>query len=140
VKLRDVTEADFEALYEHQRDEEASRIAGVEPRDRDAFYTHWRTIVLPNPDGHAQAIEVDGVVVGDIVSWQNGEERLLGYWLGRQFWNRGIATAAVREYLAKHELKRPLHAYVSPQNVGSIRVLEKCGFRFIGDERYELVR
>src|SRR5580765_2267941 len=110
MKLRDVTEADLEALYQYQLDAEASVVAGVEPRDRDAFYAHWRTIVLPNPDGHVQAIDVDGVVVGDIVSWQNGEERLLGYWLGRQFWNRGIATAAVREFLAKHETKRRLHA------------------------------
>jgi RimJ/RimL family protein N-acetyltransferase len=25
--------------------------------------------------------------------------------------------------------ERPLHAYVATSNVGSIRVLEKCGFR-----------
>jgi RimJ/RimL family protein N-acetyltransferase len=40
---------------------------------------------------------------------------------------RGLATAALAE-LAAEISERPLHAWVVSSNVGSIRVLEKCGF------------
>jgi RimJ/RimL family protein N-acetyltransferase len=54
-------------------------------------------------------------------------EREVGYWLGREYWGKGIATAALAAYL-KVEQQRPLHAYVAAHNIGSRRVLEKCGF------------
>ena len=41
---------------------------------------------------------------------------------------REVEEAALREFLA-HETTRPLHAFVAVQNVGSIRVLERCGFQ-----------
>ena len=54
-----------------------------------------------------------------------------GRLLGRpRFWGRGIATAALTELVA--ELGRPLHAWVARSNLGSIRVLEKCGFVEVG--------
>jgi RimJ/RimL family protein N-acetyltransferase len=54
----------------------------------------------------------------------------VGYWLGREFWGKGIATQALAELV--EELDRPLYAEVSTNNIGSIRVLEKCGFVEIG--------
>ena len=53
------------------------------------------------------------------------------------FWGRGLATAALGEFLVELP-DRPLHALVSTDNVGSIRVLEKCGFVEIGpaDDRH----
>ena len=47
--------------------------------------------------------------------------------MGREFWGRGLATGALSE-LAVEIPERPLHAWVAASNVGSIRVLEKCGF------------
>ena len=35
--------------------------------------------------------------------------------------------------------ERPLHAHVAKHNAGSIRVLEKCGFRLELEEDAELV-
>jgi len=133
MRLREVVEADLPLFFEYQRDPESVRMSGVEPRDRDAFFAHWRTIVLADPASLVRTIDVGGVAAGDVVSWQSGERRLVGYWLGREFWGRGIASAALAEFL-RLELQRPLHAYVSDHNAGSIRVLEKCGFRRVEGE------
>jgi RimJ/RimL family protein N-acetyltransferase len=77
-------------------------------------------------------------VVGNVVSWRDGSERLVGYWIGRDHWGKGIATAALTSFLRVVE-ERPLHARVAKHNVGSIRVLEKCGFAMSGEHDGELV-
>lgn len=55
----------------------------------------------------------------------------IGYWLGEDFWGRGIATAAVRK-LSQHCLHEPdiyrIFATVFASNPASARVLEKAGF------------
>ena len=61
----------------------------------------------------------------------------MGYWLGRDFWGRGVATEALCLYLAV-ERTRPLVARVAPQNAASLRVLQKCGFVITGRERFPL--
>ena len=51
--------------------------------------------------------------------------------LGRQgVLGPGLATRALAEFV--EDLPRPLHAWVAGSNVGSIRVLEKCGFVAVG--------
>lgn len=62
-----------------------------------------------------------------MVSWVHDEERDVGYWIGREHWGKGVATAALASFLTLLE-ERPLFAHVAEHNVGSIRVLEKCGF------------
>jgi RimJ/RimL family protein N-acetyltransferase len=61
------------------------------------------------------------------VSWDQAGQRKVGYWIGKEFWGRGIATRALALFLAEVS-ERPLYASVATSNVGSIRVLEKCGF------------
>jgi len=130
--LREVTEADLPILFEHQREPEGQRMALFPGRDREAFMAHWRDKVLANPSNAKMAIVVDGVVVGNVVAWDGDGKRLVGYWLGSAHWGRGIASAALADFVAHHERTRPLHAYVAVQNIGSIRVLEKAGFRPVG--------
>jgi RimJ/RimL family protein N-acetyltransferase len=126
--LRDVRESDLPILFEHQWAPEAHRMAAFPPRERDAFMLHWRTKVLSNPSGLAKAIVLDEQVVGNICSWNQGGERRVGYWIGPEYWGRGIATAALLEF-SREDLSRPLWAYVAARNRASMRVLEKCGFR-----------
>lgn len=133
MALRDVKEEDLPILFEHQREPEAIRMAAFPARDHDAFMTHWRTNVLGNPSGKQKTIVVDGAVAGNIVSWEQDGKRLVGYWIAKAYWGRGVATAALTELVADHEQTRPLYAYVATQNVGSIRVLEKCGFAPVGE-------
>jgi RimJ/RimL family protein N-acetyltransferase len=56
----------------------------------------------------------------------------IGYWLGEDYWGRGIVTQAVREVteyaFSKFDLCR-IYAGVFEWNPASMRVLEKCGYR-----------
>lgn len=126
--LRDVLEADLSIFFEHQCDPVAAHMAAFEPRERDAFMEHWQTKVLGNPANMAKTIVVDGHVAGHVASWEQDGRRLVGYWIGRAHWGKGVATRALLGFLA-HETTRPVHAWVAEDNVASIRVLEKCGFR-----------
>jgi RimJ/RimL family protein N-acetyltransferase len=61
----------------------------------------------------------------------------LGYWIGEQYWNRGIATECVRlmiDYALSSQLAlNEISAYVFPENKASIQVLEKNGMRSNGE-------
>ncbi|HEX6058687.1 MAG TPA: GNAT family N-acetyltransferase, partial [Gemmatimonadaceae bacterium] len=70
---------------------------------------------------------------GYVTSWEEDGRRLIAYWLGREYWGRGLARSAVDEFLRIHERQRPIHAYVALSNARSIRVLEKCGFERAGE-------
>ncbi|RYZ16562.1 MAG: N-acetyltransferase [Myxococcaceae bacterium] len=130
--LRNVSDEDLPIFFEHQRDPEALRMAAFPSRERDAFMAHWRTNVL-RPENVTRAIVMDGVVVGNIGSWEQEAKRLVGYWIGREHWGKGIATRALSGFLLV-EPARPLHAWVALHNLASIRVLEKCGFHALPDE------
>jgi RimJ/RimL family protein N-acetyltransferase len=74
-----------------------------------------------------KTILFDGNVAGNIASWEQSGERLVGYWIGREYWGRGIATRALARFLEAVGA-RPITARVAKHNVAPIRVLEKCGF------------
>ena len=105
-------------------------MAMVEPRDRASFEDQWAKMLRDERAG-LRAVEADGVVVGNVVSWEHEGEREVGYWIGREHWGRGVATTALAAFVAEIT-ERPLFAHVVNTNVGSIRVLEKCGFRRTG--------
>ncbi len=95
-------------------------------RDREAFDAHWRRI-LANPNVTNRTIVDEGRVAGNIGCWEQDGRWLVGYWIGSEFWGRGLATRALAE-LVQEVTARPLYAWVATSNVASIRVLEKCGF------------
>ncbi|RJQ73709.1 N-acetyltransferase [Pseudonocardiaceae bacterium YIM PH 21723] len=136
VRLRDVVEADLETFFQQACDPEAVRRAEFPARERDAFMTHWRTKVMGDTTGFVQAVTVNGELAGNIVAWWAGEQRFLGYWLGRQFWGRGIGTRALGLFL-QAERNRPLFADPYRGNTASVRLLEKHGFRVIRQESGE---
>lgn len=136
VRLRNVEPSDLPVFYEQQLDAEATRMAAFRSRDRAAFDAHWATSILGNPAAVTQAILVDGLVAGNIGSWLQDGVRLVGYWIGREHWGKGVATRALTDFL--HIVnERPLYAHVASHNVGSIRVLEKCGFSLECEESVE---
>src|SRR4051794_4109439 len=100
-------------------------------RDREAFDAHWRRLLAD--DSLVKRTIVDaGAVAGNIGCWEQDGRLLVGYWLGREFWGRGLATAALAELVEELPM-RPLHAWVARSNLGSIRVLEKCGFERVAE-------
>ena len=128
--LRDVVESDLDAFYEHQREPEANEMAIFPARDRATFDAHWQRL-LADDALIKKTIVHEGEVAGNIGSWKQEGKRLVGYWIGREYWGKGLATLALKE-LAELVPERPLHAWVATSNVGSIRVLEKCGFVQVG--------
>jgi len=135
--LRDVIDSDLPIFFEHQRDPEATSMAAFPARDRAAFDAHWQKI-LADDQLTAKTVLFEDRVAGNVVSWEQDGKRLVGYWIGREFWGQGLATRALAELLAELP-QRPLHAYVAATNAGSIRVLEKCGFVLAEEEPDELL-
>ena len=125
-----MVESDLDAFFEHQREPEANEMAIFPARDRETFYAHWRKI-LADDSTIQKTIVQDGEVAGNICCWEQEGQRLVGYWIGREFWGKGVATRALTEFVQEIPV-RPLHAWVAASNVGSIRVLDKCGFVQVG--------
>jgi RimJ/RimL family protein N-acetyltransferase len=133
VSLRDVTQGDLPILFEHQWDPEANQMAAFPARDREAFTAHW-TKIMGDATVTKKAILFNGQLAGNIVSFEQGGRPKVGYWIGKEYWGKGIATKALSEFLG-HIEARPLYAHVAKHNIGSIRVLAKCGFTICGEDR-----
>ena len=134
ILLRDVAESDLPILFEQQLDPEATAMAAFPARDKEAFYAHSRKI-MADRSLVFKVVVSDDQVAGSFFSWEMEGNWEVGYWLGREFWGKGIATRALAEYL-KSTTTRPLSAHVAKHNIGSRRVLEKCGFTVTGEDSY----
>lgn len=126
VALRKVQEADLAAFYEQQLDPEATSMAGFPARDYEAFMAHWKKC-MADESTVLKTVLFESRVAGNIVSWMQAGEVNVGYWLGREFWGKSVATTALSLFI-NQVTKRPLNAHVARNNLPSIRVLEKCGF------------
>jgi RimJ/RimL family protein N-acetyltransferase len=127
VQLREVRDDDLDVFFGHQREPAGVTMAAVPSRGRDEFMAHWAKIRADDAT-ILRTIVVDGAVAGNIVSWRSDVVRLVGYWVGGEHWGRGVATQALALFLGEVSA-RPLEAHVALHNLGSMRVLEKCGFR-----------
>ena len=127
VRLRTVEDRDLDVFFDHQADPQAVEMAAFSARDEDQFAAHWAR-VRADDTKVVRTIMADGLVAGNIGSWQENGRQLLGYWVGREHWGRGVATRALALFVGEVSI-RPLYAHVAMHNAGSIRVLDKCGFR-----------
>lgn len=140
VRLRPVVVTDLDAIFTMQLDPESNRLAAVNPRSRAVFDDHWKQ-ALADPRVSARAILLDDRLVGIVSRFPAEGLEMVGYWIDRDCWGRGIGGRALT-LLLQEVSERPLRATVAVENLASIRVLEKCGFSRIGtrwsegDERY----
>jgi RimJ/RimL family protein N-acetyltransferase len=137
LSLRAVLPADLPIFFDFQLDPEAQAMAAFiarDPTDREAFMTHWQRI-LADPNTINRTIVVDGQVVGSVSSYLSDGHPEVTYWLGKQYWGKGLATRALSEFLAHVNPTRPIYARAAKDNVGSLRILEKCGFRIVGEDK-----
>lgn len=135
IELREVLESDLPIFYEQQLDPDATQMAAFPSRDRDAFMAHWTNKVMTNQDTIVKTILFDGQVAGNVVSWDQSGDREVGYWIGKEYWGKGIATKALAEFLG-YVKTRPLWAHVAKHNLASLRVLQKCGFAISSEEKF----
>ncbi|MFE9447488.1 GNAT family N-acetyltransferase [Streptomyces sp. NPDC006739] len=129
IVLREVRDRDLPVFFRQLNDPEALWMAAFgpkDPADRAAFEAHWARI--RSSSAVPRAVLADGEVVGSAAVYGEPGEREVTYWIERAHWGRGIATAALRALLAEVP-ERPLYARAAADNAGSLRVLEKCGFR-----------
>lgn len=81
-----------------------------------------------------QTIIADTVIVGSIAKFVLEGDAEITYWIDKAFWGKGIATTALKNFL-KIEKTRPIFGRVAFDNMGSQKVLEKCGFVKIGTDK-----
>jgi RimJ/RimL family protein N-acetyltransferase len=135
VALRPVEDADLDALFEQMRDPEAVRMAAFttdNPDDRAAFDAHMAR-VRNAPGSTHRAITCDGQLVGTIASFVIEGDTEVTYWVDRPAWGRGLASQALKLLLEQVPV-RPVHARAASDNIASLRVLQKAGFRVVGTE------
>ena len=134
ITLRNVIQGDLPIFFEHQLDPVAAKMAAFPSRDREAFMAHWAKI-MANANVMNRTILFDEQVAGNIASFEMDGEREIGYWIGREFWGKGIASESLKQFLGQ-EMRRPLFAHVAQHNLASRRVLEKCGFEVIREDKW----
>jgi len=127
VPLREVRSEDIPVFHEYQSDPEAVALAGVPPRDREAYEAHWAKLRADPQVLLRTIVTADGAVAGQLLSFPREGVREIGYWLGREFWGRGLAGAALAEFLPL-VVERPVYGVVNEANPASRRVLERNGF------------
>jgi len=136
ITIREVESSDLETFYGQQLDPEAIRMAAFvhkDPRDKAAFHAHWDKI-LKSSQNINRTIVAGGQVAGHVACFPMEGHLEVTYWLGREFWGKGIATQALQRML-QLVAERPIFARAATDNLGSIRVLQKCGFKIIGNDR-----
>jgi RimJ/RimL family protein N-acetyltransferase len=101
--------------------------------NKNAFMEKWSEI-LNDTQITKQTIVFESQVAGHIARFERFGDQEVTYWIGKEYWGKGIATEALRQFLTI-EKKRPLYARAARENQASLRVLEKCGFSIIGFEK-----
>lgn len=136
VSLRAVEDGDLDAIYRQLSDPESIRMAAFTAEDQADHRAFLDRITRLRADASVsfRVIDVDGAVAGTIGFFRVDDEPELTYWVERSTWGQGIASAAVRILLAEIA-ERPLYARAASDNVASLRVLEKAGFRPVGINR-----
>jgi RimJ/RimL family protein N-acetyltransferase len=137
IELRNVNDDDLPIFFEQQLDQEANYMAAFtakDPSDREAFNKHWARIRAAETVS-IKTIIIDGNVAGSVLSYEDDGKPEVSYWLGKEFWGKGIATQALAIFLARVNPTRPIYARVAKDNFASRRVLEKCGFQIIEESK-----
>jgi RimJ/RimL family protein N-acetyltransferase len=136
ITLRSVIKNDLEIFFIQQQDPVGNQMAAFtvkDPTDREAFDKRWQRI-LQDPNNVVQTILYNQSIAGSVLRYQSELGPEVSYWLGREFWGKGIATKALALFL-EAQTERPLFARVATDNLTSRRVLERCGFEVIAKER-----
>jgi len=136
IILRKTEQSDLETLFIFQLDDEASYLAAFTPKDRTdkTTYIAKYSKFLNDPTINNQTILVGNRIAGSIAKFEIDGNAEVTYWIDKKFWGQGIATIALKELL-KNENKRPILGRTAFDNIGSQRVLEKCGFVKIGTDK-----
>lgn len=132
--LRRARPSDLEAIHAILANPRATAYWSTPPHETLDQSRAWLASMIEAPSESSEdfVIEMDGRVVGKAGFWRLPE---IGYILDPGVWGRGVAFEATSAVIAHVFATRPLDrltADVDPNNQGSIRLLEKLGFRLTG--------
>lgn len=134
VQLRNVLESDLSFFFKYQLDTEANYMAAFTSKDstdKSAYLRHWNRL-LNDEAIIKKTILFNDSIVGHMIHFVQFGDPEVSYWIGKQYWGKGIDTNALLKFLNIIET-RPLYARSAKDNIGSIRVLQKCGFEIISE-------
>jgi len=147
IVLREVEDADLHAFYSYLQDPQAQAMAsssvedGTDPQAFDAYWARLRRSTTAITRTIALAADPEHDVVGHIERFDDEERPYVRYWVDREHWGRGIATAALRMFLGEVVTERPLFARQNRANDASLVVLKRNGFKLAGqDTGYDAMR
>ena len=136
IVLRNMQENDLPFFFEFQKDRDANHMAAFtakDPNNREDFTKHWNKI-LGDENIVKRTITFKNEVIGNIMCYKLFNEWEVTYWVDKKYWRKGVATQALTEFL-KTVSFRPLYGRTVKDNIGSQKVLKKCGFKIIGEDK-----
>ncbi|WP_040362119.1 GNAT family N-acetyltransferase [Congregibacter litoralis] len=98
----------------------------------------WIESMKTDSSRSSYAVEWDGKLVACVAHWPEEPDGIeVGYWVGREYWGKGIGSKALGLLLVSGHIspETDIYAKVMAANIGSRRVLEKCGFSFYENGR-----
>ncbi len=137
VCVTEAVDSDYPVLFEQQQDEEARWQAGAGRvyASVEDYQTRMEAAVAEG--AVRRTILQEGRVAGYIASFERLGLREVSYWLGRAYWGQGVATKALAAFLDQMGTRKSaLWARVAKDHPASGRVLEKCGFKRVGEDSY----
>ena len=147
LKLRYITKEDVPVIYENwASDPEVARYVTWKPHESvavtDAVVDFWLKD-YKNPDCYRYGIERkdDNELMGmiDVVGFHHGNP-VIGYCMGKRFWNNGYMTEALQAVVSEliSDGYKEIVIEAVKDNIGSNRVIEKNGFKFVSSRESEL--
>jgi len=142
--LRPIVENDAEALFAYCQNENVGKNAGWKPHENlEETREIMKQVFLNQENVYGMVLKESGKLFGTIglitdPERQNDKTRMVGYAIGENEWNNGYTTEALKALIRFCFSKLGLQlisAYCYPYNIGSKKVLEKCGFQYEGTLR-----
>lgn len=139
--LRNITESDAQDIYEYSINPNVGPKAGWEPhKSIEDTKEIMKVIFLNQPHVFGIVLPETGKLIGSLGLLSDPKREydkamMLGYALGEEYWGKGYMTEAAQAVI-KYGFENLGLELIScncyPFNIGSMRVIEKCGFKFEG--------
>ncbi|WEK17910.1 MAG: GNAT family N-acetyltransferase [Candidatus Pedobacter colombiensis] len=136
ITLTETEKYDLDTLFQFQLDKEANYLAAFtakDPNDKAAYIEKYAKI-LADPTINMKTIKMNNTIVGSVSRFLMEGDNEITYWIDKKHWGKGIASTALKNFLTLENI-RPILGRVAFDNVGSQKVLEKCGFIKIGRDK-----
>ena len=146
--LRPVRYEDYKDMYDYGSDTEVTRhlawnaYQAIDEAKRSVELVFLKRPENDIPSAYAIFHKSDHKMIGTCdffkMEWEK-ERGEIGYVLHRNYWGRGYMTRVLGELIQfgfVYLQLRTIDIRHHPDNIGSRRVIEKCGFRYVGDQYY----